>query len=81
MSFGWIVGEVVRRITGKPIERFLQEDIFATGILAPLPVWLVENEHMLWPRWQLRYPLAWADATTGCAIAIVTNGNRAPTNC
>ncbi|HVZ32399.1 MAG TPA: serine hydrolase domain-containing protein [Polyangiaceae bacterium] len=27
MGFGWILGEVVRRTTGKPIERFLQEDV------------------------------------------------------
>jgi CubicO group peptidase (beta-lactamase class C family) len=27
MGFGWILGEVVRRVTGKPIERFIEEDV------------------------------------------------------
>jgi CubicO group peptidase (beta-lactamase class C family) len=29
MGFGWILGEVVHRVTNKPIERFLQEDVLA----------------------------------------------------
>jgi CubicO group peptidase (beta-lactamase class C family) len=27
MGFGWILGEVIRRVTGKPIARFLAEDV------------------------------------------------------
>ncbi len=27
MGFGWILGELVRRVTGKPIERFIEEDV------------------------------------------------------
>jgi CubicO group peptidase (beta-lactamase class C family) len=29
LGFGWILGEVVKRISGKPIERFLIEDLLA----------------------------------------------------
>lgn len=36
MGFGWILGELVRRTTGKPIERFLQEDVLAPAGLDDL---------------------------------------------
>jgi CubicO group peptidase (beta-lactamase class C family) len=36
MGFGWILGEVVRRISGKPIARFLQEAILAPAGLDDL---------------------------------------------
>ncbi|MCK6548183.1 beta-lactamase family protein [Myxococcota bacterium] len=29
MGFGWILGELVRRVSGKPIDRYLDEDLFA----------------------------------------------------
>jgi CubicO group peptidase (beta-lactamase class C family) len=29
MGFGWILGEVIRRVTGKTIDRFLQDDVLA----------------------------------------------------
>ena len=27
LGFGWILGEIVRRVTGKPIQRFIEEDV------------------------------------------------------
>lgn len=36
MGFGWILGELVRRVTGKPIERFLQEDVLGPAGLDDL---------------------------------------------
>jgi CubicO group peptidase (beta-lactamase class C family) len=36
MGFGWILGELVRRVTGKRIEHFLQEDVLAPAGLDDL---------------------------------------------
>ncbi len=36
MGFGWILGEVIRRVTGKRIEQFLQEDILGPAGLEDL---------------------------------------------
>jgi CubicO group peptidase (beta-lactamase class C family) len=36
MGFGWILGEIVRRVTGKPIEPFLQEDVLGPAGLDDL---------------------------------------------
>ena len=36
MGFGWILGELVRRISGKPIERFLQEDLLGPANIQDL---------------------------------------------
>lgn len=36
MGFGWILGEVVRRVSGKRIERFLEEDVLAPAGLSDL---------------------------------------------
>jgi CubicO group peptidase (beta-lactamase class C family) len=36
LGFGWILGEVVKRISGKPIERFLAEDVLAPAGLDDL---------------------------------------------
>ncbi|HXX66921.1 MAG TPA: serine hydrolase domain-containing protein [Polyangiaceae bacterium] len=36
LGFGWILGEVVRRISGKPIARFLEEEILAPAGLDDL---------------------------------------------
>ncbi|HEX2872625.1 MAG TPA: serine hydrolase domain-containing protein [Polyangiaceae bacterium] len=36
MGFGWILGEVIRRVTGKRVERFLQEDVLAPAGLDDL---------------------------------------------
>jgi CubicO group peptidase (beta-lactamase class C family) len=44
MGFGWILGEVVRRITDKPIERFLQEDVLAPAGLADLRLGVPASE-------------------------------------
>lgn len=44
MGFGWIIGEVVRLITGKPIERFLQDDVLAPAGLADLRLGVPASE-------------------------------------
>lgn len=36
MGFGWILGEVVRRVTGKRIEQFIQQDVLAPAGLDDL---------------------------------------------
>lgn len=44
MGFGWILGEVVRRVTSKRIERFLQEDVLAPAGLDDLRLGVPEGE-------------------------------------
>jgi CubicO group peptidase (beta-lactamase class C family) len=44
MGFGWILGEVVRRVTKKPIERFLQEDVLAPAGLDNLRLGVPKEE-------------------------------------
>lgn len=36
LGFGWILGELVRRVTNRPIERFLQEDVLGPAGLDDL---------------------------------------------
>jgi CubicO group peptidase (beta-lactamase class C family) len=36
MGFGWILGELIRRVTGKAVERFLQEDVLGPAGLDDL---------------------------------------------
>jgi CubicO group peptidase (beta-lactamase class C family) len=44
MGFGWILGEVVRRVTGKPIERFLAEDVLEPAGLDDLRLGVAPEE-------------------------------------
>jgi CubicO group peptidase (beta-lactamase class C family) len=44
MGFGWILGEVIRCVTSKPIERFLQEDVLASAGLDDLRLGVPEAE-------------------------------------
>lgn len=44
MGFGWILGEVVRRVTGKPIDRFLREDVLAPAGLEDLRLGVPASE-------------------------------------
>jgi CubicO group peptidase (beta-lactamase class C family) len=44
MGFGWILGEVVRRVTGKPIERFLQDDVLEPAGLDDLRLGVPASE-------------------------------------
>lgn len=44
MGFGWILGEVVRRVTGKPIARFLEEDLLGPAGLSDLRLGVPEAE-------------------------------------
>lgn len=44
MGFGWILGEVVRRVTGKPIERFIAEDVLAPAGLDDLRLGVAPEE-------------------------------------
>ena len=44
MGFGWILGEVVRRVTGKRIERFLQDDVLAPAGLDDLRLGVPKEE-------------------------------------
>lgn len=43
-TFGWLVGEVVRRVSGKPIGRFVQDEL-ATPLGLDLWIGLPESEH------------------------------------
>jgi CubicO group peptidase (beta-lactamase class C family) len=44
LGFGWILGEVVRRISGKPIERFVQEDLLGPAGLDDLRLGISAEE-------------------------------------
>jgi CubicO group peptidase (beta-lactamase class C family) len=44
MGFGWILGELVRRVTGKPVERFLQEDVLGPAGLDDLRLGIPAEE-------------------------------------
>jgi len=44
MGFGWILGEIVRRVTSKRIERFLQEDVLAPAGLDDLRLGVPKEE-------------------------------------
>jgi CubicO group peptidase (beta-lactamase class C family) len=44
MGFGWILGEVVCRVTGKPIERFLQDDVLGSAGLDDLRLGIPAEE-------------------------------------
>jgi CubicO group peptidase (beta-lactamase class C family) len=43
-GFGWILGEVVRRVTGKPIARFLEDDVLGPAGLSDLRLGVPEAE-------------------------------------
>jgi CubicO group peptidase (beta-lactamase class C family) len=44
MGFGWILGELVRRVTGKPIDRFLSEDVLGAAGLSNLQLGVAPEE-------------------------------------
>jgi CubicO group peptidase (beta-lactamase class C family) len=44
MGFGWILGEVIRRVTGTPIERFLQEDVLGPAGIEDLRLGVPADE-------------------------------------
>jgi CubicO group peptidase (beta-lactamase class C family) len=44
MGFGWILGEVIRRTTNKPIETFLEEDVLAPAGLDDLRLGVPASE-------------------------------------
>jgi CubicO group peptidase (beta-lactamase class C family) len=44
MGFGWILGELVRRVTGTPIARFLDEEILAPAGLSDLTLGVKAEE-------------------------------------
>lgn len=44
MGFGWILGEVVRRVTGRSIDRFLQDDVLAPAGLDDLQLGVPASE-------------------------------------
>ncbi|HET9960075.1 MAG TPA: serine hydrolase domain-containing protein [Polyangiaceae bacterium] len=44
LGFGWILGELVRRISAKPIERFLEQDVLAPAGLEDLRLGLPRAE-------------------------------------
>ena len=44
MGFGWILGEVVRRVTGSPIERFLETDLLSLAGLEDLRLGVAPSE-------------------------------------
>jgi len=44
MGFGWILGEVVHRVTGKPIARFLEEDVLGPAGLDDLRLGVAPEE-------------------------------------
>lgn len=44
MGFGWILGEVVRRVTSRPIDRFLQEDVLGPAGIEDLRLGVAAEE-------------------------------------
>lgn len=44
LGFGWILGEVIRRVTAKPIARFLEEDVLTPGGLDDLRLGVPASE-------------------------------------
>lgn len=44
MGFGWILGEIVRRVSGKPIDRYLAEDVLAPAGLEDLRLGVPPSE-------------------------------------
>jgi CubicO group peptidase (beta-lactamase class C family) len=44
MGFGWILGELIRRVTTKPIERFLEQDVLAPAGLDDLQLGVSSEE-------------------------------------
>ena len=56
-TFGFIVGEIVRRVTGKPISQVLQEDVAAPlGVAGELYLGVPEPEQPGWLGWRTRRP-------------------------
>lgn len=44
MGFGWILGELIRRVTGSPVERYLEEDVLGPAGLTDLRLGVPREE-------------------------------------
>jgi CubicO group peptidase (beta-lactamase class C family) len=79
LTFGWLVGELVRRISGTPIDVFLQKEIAEPlgldGLFLGCPV---EHRHRIAALRPMSAPSnRWVGASVGLAFNLVSRGLRA----
>jgi CubicO group peptidase (beta-lactamase class C family) len=79
LTFGWLVGELVRRISGIPIEEFLQKEIAEPLGLDGLHIGCPpEKRHRMAPLAPMGLAFTWwSSPIGGCVFNLLTRGLRA----